>query len=124
MLLPNALSSGAFLLLYTEDKLSDIPAHLRRRALLGFVKAKNVDMNSDYTKSYLEYAKKNAGKLIDLAYKYPELLTFLLENQLIKAADIDAYLSQVFGVEQPEAHRAYCDAEANVGVYFKLKELD
>ncbi len=33
------------------------------------------------------------------------------------------YLSQVFGVEQPEAHRAYCDAEANVSVYFKLKEL-
>ena len=33
------------------------------------------------------------------------------------------YLSQLFGVEQPEAHRAYCDAEANVGVYFKLSEL-
>ena len=85
---------NTFLLLYTEDKLSDIPAHLRRRALLGFVKAKNVDMNSDYTKSYLEYAKKNAGKLIDLAYKYPELLTFLLENQLIKVADIDAYVAE------------------------------
>ena len=34
------------------------------------------------------------------------------------------YLSQIFGVEQPEAHRAWCDAEANVGVYFELKELD
>ena len=33
------------------------------------------------------------------------------------------YLSEVFGIEQNEAHRAWCDAEANVGVYFKLKEL-
>ncbi len=33
------------------------------------------------------------------------------------------YLSAQFGVEQPDAHRAWCDAEANVGVYFKLKEL-
>ena len=33
------------------------------------------------------------------------------------------YLTKIFGIEQEEAHRAYCDAEANVGVYFKLKEL-
>lgn len=33
------------------------------------------------------------------------------------------YLSNIFGIEQQSAHRAWCDAEANVGVYFKLKEL-
>lgn len=33
------------------------------------------------------------------------------------------YLSKVFGITQNEAHRAWCDAEANVDVYFKLKEL-
>lgn len=33
------------------------------------------------------------------------------------------YLSQYFGISQPSAHRAWCDAEANVGVYFKLKDL-
>lgn len=32
------------------------------------------------------------------------------------------YLSQQFGISQPDAHRAWCDAEANVGVYFQLKE--
>ena len=32
-------------------------------------------------------------------------------------------LSQQFGISQPDAHRAWCDAEANVGVYLKLKEL-
>ena len=31
------------------------------------------------------------------------------------------YLSQQFGISQPDAHRAWCDAEANAGVYFKLK---
>ena len=32
-------------------------------------------------------------------------------------------LSRCFGIEQNQAHRAWCDAEANVGVYFKLKEM-
>ena len=32
-------------------------------------------------------------------------------------------LSRIFGIEQQSAHRAWCDAEANVGVYFKLKEM-
>jgi len=33
-------------------------------------------------------------------------------------------LSRLFGIAQSEAHRAWCDAEANVGVYFKLKEFE
>jgi DNA polymerase III epsilon subunit-like protein len=33
------------------------------------------------------------------------------------------YLSQQFGISQPDAHRAWCDAEANVGVYFELQKL-
>lgn len=32
-------------------------------------------------------------------------------------------LSEYFGVTQAEAHRAWCDAEANAYVYLKLKEL-
>ena len=32
------------------------------------------------------------------------------------------YLSQQFGVQQPDAHRAWCDAQANAEVYLKLKE--
>ena len=32
-------------------------------------------------------------------------------------------LSAIFNIPQSEAHRAWCDAEANVGVYFKLKEM-
>lgn len=33
------------------------------------------------------------------------------------------YLSDQFGISQSDAHRAWCDAEANVGVYFRLTEL-
>lgn len=33
------------------------------------------------------------------------------------------HLSRKFGIQRPDAHRARCDDEANVGVYFKLKEL-
>ncbi len=32
-------------------------------------------------------------------------------------------LSQIFGIAQPDAHRAWCDAESNVGVYFRLREM-
>ena len=32
-------------------------------------------------------------------------------------------LSEYFGIEQSEAHRAWCDAEANAYVYLKLKEF-
>lgn len=33
------------------------------------------------------------------------------------------YLSKQFGIEHQSAHRAWSDAEANVGIYYKLKEM-
>lgn len=33
------------------------------------------------------------------------------------------YLSKIFGIEQKDAHRAWCDAEANAAVYFALQRL-
>ena len=33
------------------------------------------------------------------------------------------YLAGVFGIDQPDAHRAWCDAQANALLYGKLKEL-
>lgn len=72
---------------------------------------------------YITRALKRAGMAMDNAffdtYLYAKTLKdrFGWENVKLE------YLSQLFGIEQEEAHRAYCDAEANVGVYFKLKEL-
>ena len=34
-----------------------------------------------------------------------------------------ATLSKIFGIKQTEAHRAWCDAEANAYVYLKLKDI-
>ena len=34
------------------------------------------------------------------------------------------YLSKQFGIEHQSAHRAWSDAEANAGIYFKLKEMN
>ena len=33
------------------------------------------------------------------------------------------YLSQKFGLEHKDAHRAWCDAEVNVSVYQKLQQM-
>ena len=33
------------------------------------------------------------------------------------------YLSRCFGIRQPDAHRAWCDAQANAELYFELKKL-
>ena len=72
---------------------------------------------------YITRALKRAGVAMDNGffdtYLYAKTLKERYGWENVKLE----YLSQVFGVEQPGAHRAYCDAEANVGVYFKLKEL-
>ncbi|MGL4759858.1 MAG: exonuclease domain-containing protein [Sarcina sp.] len=34
-----------------------------------------------------------------------------------------SYLSNYFGIQQSDAHRAWCDAQANMTLYFKLKDL-
>ena len=33
------------------------------------------------------------------------------------------YLSEILGIAQPDAHRAWCDAQANAQLYVKLREL-
>lgn len=72
---------------------------------------------------YITTAANRAGvafenKFFD-TYLYAKTLK---EQQGWKNVKLE-YLSKVFGITQNEAHRAWCDAEANVGVYFKLKEL-
>ena len=33
------------------------------------------------------------------------------------------YLSRILGIAQPDAHRAWCDAQANAQLYVRLREL-
>jgi DNA polymerase III epsilon subunit-like protein len=73
---------------------------------------------------YITRALKRAGIAMDNGFFDTYLYAKTLKDRYGWENVKLEYLSQVFGVEQPEAHRAYCDAEVNVGVYFKLKELD
>ncbi len=68
-------------------------------------------------------AAKRAGITLDNdyfdTYRYAKTLKEKMGWENVKLK----YLSQQFGISQPDAHRAWCDAEANAGGYFKLKEL-
>ena len=72
---------------------------------------------------YIERAARKTGVTLENEY----FDTYLFAKTLQKAhgwPDVKLEtLSVIFGISQPDAHRAWCDAEANVGVYFKLKEL-
>ena len=72
---------------------------------------------------HITRAAKRAGVVFDNTY----LDTRILANrhkekqgwENIKLTTLSTY----FNVKQSEAHRAWCDAEANAYVYLKLKEL-
>ena len=72
---------------------------------------------------YIAKAAKRAGIAFDNpyfdTYRYAKTMKAEMGWENVKLE----YLSQQFGISQPDAHRAWCDAEANVGVYLKLKEL-
>lgn len=72
---------------------------------------------------HISKAAKRAGVAFDNpyfdTYRYAKQLKDTMGWKNVKLE----YLSQQFGISQPDAHRAWCDAEANVGVYFKLKEI-
>ncbi len=91
------------------DYVGDLPlvGHNIRSSDLHYIsraaKKAGVPMNNSFFDTYL-YAKK-----LKVRYGW--------DNVKLE------YLSEVFGIEHAEAHRAWCDAEANVGVYYNLKEL-
>ena len=72
---------------------------------------------------YIERAARKTGVTLENEY----FDTYLYAKTLQKANGWENVkletLSKLFGIEQPDAHRAWCDAEANVGVYFRLKGM-
>lgn len=72
---------------------------------------------------YIQRAARKNGVRIENAffdtYRYAKKIKDQMGWENVKLE----YLSKQFGVSQMEAHRAWCDAEANVAVYFKLKQL-
>ena len=72
---------------------------------------------------YITRALKRAGIVMENGFFDTYLYAKTLKDRYSWENVKLEYLSRIFGIEQEEAHRAYCDAEANVGVYFKLKDL-
>lgn len=72
---------------------------------------------------YLGKAAKKAGIVFNSPFFDTYLYAKLFKEQMAWGNVKLEYLSDYFGISQPAAHRAYCDAEANVGVYFKLAKL-
>lgn len=72
---------------------------------------------------YISKAAKQAGVRIENSF----LDTYILakkckEKQKWERLSLD-YLAKKYGFEHKEVHRAWSDAEVNVGVYFELKKL-
>lgn len=72
---------------------------------------------------YIQRAARKNGVRIENAffdtYRYGKKIKDQMGWENVKLE----YLSKQFGIPQREAHRAWCDAEANVAVYFKMKQL-
>ena len=72
---------------------------------------------------HITKAGKRAGVTFDNdyfdTYRYAKNLKDAIGWENVKLE----YLSQQFGISQPDAHRAWCDVEANVGVYFRLRNF-
>jgi len=73
---------------------------------------------------YISKAAKRAG----VALSSPFFDTYLYAKKFKEQQGWEnvklEYLSKQFNISQPDAHRAWCDASANVEVYFKLKEME
>lgn len=72
---------------------------------------------------YIDAAARRAGVRLE----NPFFDTYRFSRRLKEAQGWEnvklEYLSRVFGISQPDAHRAWCDAKANALLYGKLKEL-
>ena len=100
----------------TNDPISVFPANRRRQALLGFVEEEGTDFTTERAKSYLDYGKKNAGKLVEAAFDHPKLLCFQCEHQLIPAKDIDAYLNEAEKRSDVEKKALLLDYQRTLGI--------
>lgn len=71
---------------------------------------------------HISRASKRAGIVFDNAYLDTKILAKSLQKKYGWGNIKLTTLSEYFCIEQKEAHRAWCDAEANAYVYLRLKD--
>jgi DNA polymerase III epsilon subunit family exonuclease len=71
---------------------------------------------------HISKAAKRAGVVFDNKYlDTKKLATSMKQDKGWEKVTL-TYLSEYYGIEQAEAHRAWCDAEANAYVYLELRK--
>ncbi len=108
----------------TEGAISEVPPAYRRAALHGFIIKPDDDLSTERAKSYLDYAKKNAGKLIDLAFENRDVLYFLYEHSLISAKDCAAYVERAIQSGDVEQKALLQDYQNRIGMDTITKERE
>jgi len=95
--------------------LKDAPAGVRTKLCLGF--ALHPDRYSDDLRTeYLAHIKKNAAKLIETAFDYPELLHLMCREKLIPAKLIDAFNEEAAKRGDTELTAALLDYQNTIGM--------
>lgn len=99
----------------TEDPIQAFPANKRPQALLGFAEETEIDLHAAQTKTYFDYAKKNAGKLMESAFQHQELLSFLCDYRLLPSTIIDLYLVKAEEMGDVEKKARLLDYQNDLG---------
>ena len=90
----------------------EAPAHMRLKLCVGF--AVNREKYSEELRTeYIAYIKKNAAKLVEAAFEYPELLYLMCAEKLIAAKDIDRFSEEAMKRGNVELTAAILDYQAN-----------
>ena len=89
----NAVCEDAITAIHTDD-LQKVPSELKKTAICGFLKDKDIDRKSVCYKSHRAYLTKNVEKLSSYFLDAPELLYELCEKQLLPAKSVDAYMAE------------------------------
>ena len=109
--------------IHIED-ISKVPAAYLPTAVLSFVSEAPSDLSSPRAKNHMDYLRRNAGKLSELAMKHPDLLHFLLEHKIIKAKDMDTYTAKASEWGDAEAMAALLNYQNELGTETVSKARD
>ena len=78
----------------TSSELKGVPSKLKPAFALGFVMEPEAYVSDERTEEYNKYLSVNARKIAGFATKHPDLLSYLCNNRLIEAKDVDSFIAE------------------------------
>ena len=110
----------------TDEMVADQPGPEEAIRLFADFAGDSVLVGHNIRQSDLHYIDR-AARRAGIRLENPFFDTYRFARRLKEAQGWEnvklEYLSQRFGIDQPDAHRAWCDAQANALLYIRLKEL-